>query len=360
MAVKKDKEVQARASAEMQKSFNLTKFKEKKGFGAENAKYKPQTWIPLSEAWQKATGLPGVPQGHITIFRGVSDTGKTAAMLECAASCQKLGILPVLIVTEMKFSFEFARKIGFEYKEKIDPDTGEITGYDGFFLYADRSTLSTIEDVANFIGDLLDDQKKGNLPYDLCFLWDSVGSVPCKMSVESNSNSNMWNAGAMSQSFGGYIDQLIVLSRKQTSPYLNTLCVTNKTWNVIENTFTGQVGIRNKGGNALFYDASLVVNYGNPGYAGTAKCIVRAEGNDLVWGKKTNISVDKCHLDNVYHKGKAIMTATGFILEEEAEEYKAKHKKEWAQQLGAQADGLTFEEIEEDLEESAGFMVSER
>ena len=46
----------------------------------------------------------------------------------------------------------------------------------------------TIEDVAAFILDLLDEQKKGNLPYDLLFLWDSIGSIPCELSIRSNKN----------------------------------------------------------------------------------------------------------------------------------------------------------------------------
>lgn len=353
--VKKSIEVQERASREVQKNFDLTKFKAKKGFGVENTKYKEQTWIPLSKAWQEATGLPGIPVGHISILRGHSDTGKTTTLLECAASCQKMNILPVLIITEVKFDWNFAKSIGVQFEEIADEETGEIIGHDGFFLYADRSTLNTIEDVASYVADLLDEQAKGHLPYDLCFLWDSVGSVPCRMSVESKSNSNMWNAGALSQQFGGFIDQRIVLTRKQSSPYTSTLVCVNKIWNQVENAFTGQVGIRNKGGEALYYDSSLVVNYGNPGSAGTAKCLVRVSGNDLVWGKKTNVSIEKCHLSNIYHKGKVIMTAQGFILESEADKYKNAHKKEWAEKLGAGVEALTFtEEVET---EDTGFTV---
>lgn len=353
--VKKSIEVQERASREVQKNFDLTKFKAKKGFGVENTKYKEQTWIPLSKAWQEATGLPGIPVGHISILRGHSDTGKTTTLLECAANCQKMNILPVLIITEVKFDWNFAKSIGVQFEEIADEETGEIIGHDGFFLYADRSTLNTIEDVASYVADLLDEQAKGHLPYDLCFLWDSVGSVPCRMSVESKSNSNMWNAGALSQQFGGFIDQRIVLTRKQSSPYTSTLVCVNKIWNQVENAFTGQVGIRNKGGEALYYDSSLVVNYGNPGSAGTAKCLVRVSGNDLVWGKKTNVSIEKCHLSNIYHKGKVIMTAQGFILESEADKYKNAHKKEWAEKLGARVEALTFtEEVET---EDTGFTV---
>lgn len=168
MASKKEEVIQ-KASKTLQKKFDLSSFKEKKGFGAENTKYKPQAWIPLDKAWQEATGLPGIPQGHITLLRGHSDTGKTTTLLECAAQCQKMGILPVLIITEVKFSFAFAKNLGLEFTDVVDPDTGEVVGHDGFFLYADRETLNTIEDVASYIADLMDEQEKGNLPYDLCF-----------------------------------------------------------------------------------------------------------------------------------------------------------------------------------------------
>ncbi len=45
-----------------------------------------------------------------------------------------------------------------------------------------------VEDIATFIIDLLTEQKKGNLPYDLLFIWDSVGSIPCDMSINQGKN----------------------------------------------------------------------------------------------------------------------------------------------------------------------------
>jgi hypothetical protein len=76
--------------------------------------------------------------------------------------------------------------------------------------------------------DLQNEQKKGNLPYDLAFFWDSIGSIPCAMSVEKLKNNNEWNAGAMSTQFGNTVNQSIVMSRKESSPYTNTLVCINK------------------------------------------------------------------------------------------------------------------------------------
>ena len=103
-----------RATASVRKSFNLSNFKKKKGFSNASVKFKEQGWIPLSKAFQDITSLPGIPTGHITLLRGHSDTGKTTALIEAAVNAQKLGILPVFIITEMKWSWEHAKEMGLE------------------------------------------------------------------------------------------------------------------------------------------------------------------------------------------------------------------------------------------------------
>lgn len=343
---KKVQEVQERASAEVQKSFNLAKFKEKKGFGAENAQFKPQAWIPVSKAWQNATSLPGIPQGQITVLRGHTDTGKTTTLIECAASCQKLGILPVLIITEAKFSWSFCKQLGFKYEEIVDKTTGEVTGTEGFFIYADRGTLKTIEDVAAFIIDILNEQEKGNLPYDLCFLWDSIGSVPCKMSVEAKNINSQWDAASLSNNFAKFIDQRIVLSRKASSPYQNTLVCTSKIWVSPPDSPMGSPKVNSKGGTAIPYDAALIVFYGNIANSGVSKLQATANGKTYEWGKRTKVAVEKNHIGGLSSKNYIIMTPTGFIDNDPKciEKYRAEHQAEWIEYLGSQ----DFEMVEEE------------
>ena len=160
---RKKKSLTAAASKEIKANFNLNAFKEKKGL-KQNIKFKDQELIPLSKAFQDVTSIPGIPMGHIVLLRGHSDTGKTTALLEAAVSAQKRKILPVFIITEMKWNWEHAQQMGLEVKEVVNKETGEIEDYEGQFIYADRETISTIEDVAVFILDLIDEQKKGNLP----------------------------------------------------------------------------------------------------------------------------------------------------------------------------------------------------
>ena len=329
-------------------TFSLDKFKAAKGLGTANNTFKEQEWIPLSPAWQEMVSLPGIPHGHITLLRGHSDSGKTTALLEVAVNAQKMGILPVFIITEMKWSWEHAKMMGHEINEVVDEETGEITDYNGNFIYVDRETINSIEDVAAFILDLIDEQKKGNLPYDLLFLWDSIGSVPCEMSLKSNKNNNEWNAGAMSTQFGNNVNQRIVLSRKESSPYTNTLVCINKVWTLKPESPMGQPKLMNKGGYAMWFDSTFVVTFGNVMSAGTSKIKAIKDGKQVEFAKRTNVQIDKNHINGVTTRGKIVMTPHGFINDNDKEikTYKDAHAEAWRAILG----GIDFDIMEEDQE----------
>ena len=334
-------------SKEIRSKFDLSAFKDKKGL-KQNVKFKEQTWIPLSQAFQDVTSIPGIPMGHIVLLRGHSDTGKTTALLETAVSTQKRGVLPVFIITEMKWNWEHAKQMGLQVEEVVDKDTGEITNYEGEFIYADRETIHTIEDVAKFILDLIDEQKRGNLPYDLVFLWDSIGSVPCEMSVKSNKNNNEWNAGAMSTQFGNSVNQRITLSRKESSAYTNTLVCINKVWTAKAESPMGKPKLMNKGGFAMWFDSTFVVTFGNISNAGTSKIKAIKDGKQVEFAKRVNIQIDKNHINGVTTRGKIVMTPHGFINDDDKEikAYKNSHAEAWREVLG----GVDFDIIEEDQE----------
>lgn len=60
-------------------SKSLEKFKKANNLSTTSG-FKKQTWIPLSPAFNNLIGLPGLPEGQITILRGLSDTGKSTAL----------------------------------------------------------------------------------------------------------------------------------------------------------------------------------------------------------------------------------------------------------------------------------------
>ena len=341
---RKKKTLGEAVSKEIQSNFNLDAFKTKKGLKS-NIKFKDQDWIPISSAFQEVTSIPGIPMGHIVLLRGHSDTGKTTALLEAAVSAQKRNILPVFIITEMKWSWDHAKMMGLEVNEIKDEETGEVENYEGNFIYVDRETINSIEDVAGFILDLIDEQKKGNLPYDLLFLWDSIGSVPCEMSIKSNKNNNEWNAGAMSTQFGNSVNQKITLSRKESSTFTNTLVCINKVWTLKAESPMGKPKLMNKGGYAMWFDSTFVVTFGNIMSAGTSKIKAIKDGKQVEFAKRVNIQIDKNHINGVTTRGKIVMTPHGFILDNDRElkNYKDARKEDWAAILG----GGDFRVVEE-------------
>jgi hypothetical protein len=335
------------------KSFDLDSFKKSKNL-SESSKFKKQRWIPFSPAVADALSIQGVPMGQVTIARGGSDTGKTTLMIEAAVSAQQLGVLPVFIITEMKWDFAHAKKMGLEVEVVSNAETGEEVDYKGFFLYVDRSSLNTIEDVSAFIADILDEQKKGKLPYDLLFLWDSVGSIPCDMSVKQGNNNPMWNAGAMATQFGNFINQQFPLSRKEKYPYTNTFFVINKTGVQPALTPMSQPKMTNKGGNAMYWDAAIVITFGNVTNSGTSKINVQHKGKKVEFAKRTKIAIDKIHADcGIATASTVIVTPHGFIPDtpEAVKEYKKTYAHEWFEEI-SDIDSLQITEDASEWNES--------
>jgi len=336
-------------------TFSLDKFKKGKNLGQSSSNFKPQAWINFSEPVKEMLEMPGIPKGHITLVRGHSNTGKTTLLIEAAIEAQKTQVLPVIIITEMKHSWEHWSAMGFDLGETVDEEGNK--SYDGFFLYADREQLQSIEDVAGFIADLLDEQKKGNLPYDLLFLWDSIGSIPCQMSIDKNSNSPMWNAGAMSQQFANFINQRIIMSRKESQSYTNTMLCVNKVWVEPALMPMAQPKLRNKGGDSMFFDASFIITFGNVTSPGTQKVKATKNGKEIEFALKTKVSCDKNHVTGVTAKGTIVSTAHGFIKNSpnEINKYKKEHSKNWANILGSD----DFDIVEEENLDFLGVDTSE-
>lgn len=354
----KKAETQKTASEIIRGSFSLNDFKSKKGLSS-NVNFKSQKWIPFSKALQEALSIPGIPMGHITIVRGRSNTGKSTLSIEAAVNAQKMGVLPVIIMTEMKHDWNHWRTMGFEMEDTCDENTGEILDHSGFFIYRDRSTLNSIEDIAEFISDLIGEQRKGNLPYDLLFLWDSVGSIPCQMSLDKGSNNAMWNAGAIATQFGNFINQQVVLSRKESEKYTNTFLVVNKVGIAPALTPMSQPRMTNKGGDTFYYDASLCLTFGNVTNAGTSKIEATKDKKKVEFALRTKIACDKNHINGITTKGTIVSTVHGFIPDNplDIKKYKEEHSRDWIGVLGVGEYSIHVDESEWDEVASEESMV---
>ena len=166
------------------------------------------------------------------------------------------------------------------------------------------------------------------------------------MSLKSNKNNNEWNAGAMSTQFGNNVNQRITLSRKESSPYTNTLVCINKVWTLKAESPMGQPKLMNKGGYAMWFDSTFVVTFGNVMSAGTSKIKAIKDGKQVEFAKRTNLQIDKNHINGVTTRGKIVMTPHGFINDDDKElkAYKDQNAKAWKDILG----GTDFQIVEEE------------
>lgn len=319
---------------------------------SKQAKFKTDRFFDLGDAFLDATGLPGPAMGHINMLLGHSDTGKTTALVKTAVDAQKKGILPVFIITEQKWDFPHAKLMGMDVEEVVDTETGEIE-YDGFFLF--NNHFEYIEQITDYINELLDAQEKGELDYDLLFLWDSVGSVPCKMTWEGKGG-KQHNASVLSDKIGMGLNQRISGSRRTDRPHTNTLVVVNQPWVELPDNPFGQPKIKAKGGEALWLNSTLVFLFGNQKGAGTTKISAVKDKRKVKFATRTKISIMKNHVNGLgYEDGKILVTAHGFMKGKDAaeekksvEEYKSENSDFWKKQLGIDGDFAISIETEED------------
>lgn len=355
---------------------------------------KPLDFIPMPTAFQNALKLPGFPIGYMSIITGWSNTGKSSCKNAIIASCINNGILPVIFETENNFDFQYAIDCGMKATpiygevevEKYDEETGEITvekeqriiDYDGDFIYFDsrllaerygdndysankktknKRKIAVIEDIATCITELLDMQDAGDIQQPMCFIWDSVGSIPSYASLTRNSN-NMYDAGALSQAFNIILNNRIPSSRSVNEPYTNTFICVNKIWNDAMNSMGGVPSIELKGGKSFFYAARLIIHLGGTAKAAVKKLTATVKGETVNYGIISKIKVTKNQLPTPYnltYESQVACVHCGLWDADDIDSYKKEHMRKIASMLEQQSNGkissvkddeIDFQEVE--------------
>ena len=321
------------------KEFSLDAIKNKY---STKTKYKDTEFYEVDEAFHSACGLPGPALGNINMFLGHSNSSKTTALVKAAVSAQKKGHLPVFIISEKKWSWDHAVELGLG----AQISDGE---WDGQFIFNDN--FDYIEQVTDYINELLDEQEKGNIPYSLCFLWDSVGSIPCKMTFDGKGG-KQHNASVLADKIGMGIQARITKSRKEDYPYINTMVVVNQPWVELPDNPFGQPTIKAKGGEAMWLASALVFLFGNQKNAGINHITATKNGRTVSYAIRTKISVLKNHINGLgYKDGKIIATPQGYIADtkEALEDYKKQYSQYWNAILSGTGE-ITLDETEETFE----------
>lgn len=364
------------------KAFDIKDFK--KNLKLPTTADKPMEWFTMPKGYVDALSLPGIPKGYFTGCCGWNSTGKSTLKNCLIASAQRQGVLPVLFETESNFDFQYAINCGMEASPimGVDEETGEekVIDYDGNFILfnneaiceycgdMDYSTMTkkstkrkvaVVEDIAYIINDLLDKQESGELPVELLFIWDSVGSVGSWKSYTSKAGNNMFDANSISVAFNTIVNTRIPSSRSQNYPYTNSFFIVNKIWDSSMATM-GKPSVKLKGGVSFEYALRLLIFCGKIVTSGVKKLQATLKGEKYVFGTEAPISIKKNHLPtpyNVTYEGEIICTGHGIIAESEIDEYKKKVLPEILAQLktndtSGKLKNATVDEIEFSEEES--------
>jgi len=191
----------------------------------------------------------------------------------------------------------------------VDKDGG--SDWDGFFLFNNK--FDYIEQITDYVNELLNAQDKGELDYDLCFLWDSVGSVPCKMTFEGKGG-KQHNASTLADKIGMGLNQRISGSRRMDRKHTNTLIIANQPWVELPDNPFGQPKIKAKGGESVWLNSTLVFLFGNQKNAGITKISIQKDGRKVKIATRTKVSVMKNHVNGLgYEDGRILVTAHDFM-----------------------------------------------
>lgn len=294
--------------------FDLEAYKKK--IKVADTPLKKDKFVELDPCMHEILGMPGLPLGHITEIFGRSDSGKTSIMFHAAAQAQAQGILPILIITEGKVSWERAISMGF------DPEG----------LCIIREDLQYLEEVYQFMGKVCADVGSGELPHDVMIFWDSLGNTLSQKEVDVQKDGSIERKSTMMIAGKTNSEGLRVLStqvnntRKVSYPKTVGITIINTCYTKPP-AFPGAMSTEVPyGGEAAWYKASLILKTKR-----RKKLTATKDGIPMGFGIVSSISVEKNHITNTSHSGEYVITGNAIIPNEKAsiDAYKEAHKESW-------------------------------
>jgi len=229
----------------------------------------------------------------------------------------------------------------------LDATKNEDGEWEGMFIFND--SFDYIEQVTDYMNDILDAQEKGDIPYSILFCVDSIGSIPCKMTYDGGGGS-MHDARVLADKIGRGLHSRITKSKKEEYPYYNSMIVIIQPWVQLPDTPFGQATIQPKGGQALWLSASLVFLFGNQKSSGVNHIDATKNGRKVSYAIRTKISILKNHISGLgYKDGKIIAVHNGYITDtkEAIDKYKKEFADYWATKMGGNDFTLAESEIDD-------------
>lgn len=267
------------------------------------------------EDWEGEVGDPNIPSDH-TYHANNLITHNTSIMFHAAAQAQAQGILPIIIVTEGKVSWDRALAMGFDR--------------DGFAIV--EEDLEYLEDVYDFMDQICASVGNGDLPHDVMIFWDSLGNTLSRDEVNIRPDGTVEKKATMMKAAKINAERLRVLSgrvnntRKISFPKFLGVTVLNTCY-VKPPAFPGGMSSEVPyGGDALWFKSSLILKTKR-----VKKLTATKDGVKMGFGIVSTISVEKNHLTNTSHSGEYVITGNAIIPNEKTsiDAYKEENKESW-------------------------------
>jgi len=315
--------VSSTAGMSQKKVFDLDKYN--KSIELEDVPDKELVWIPISDALEDVTGIPGVPQGYVSTFCGFSNSGKSTALCLGIVAAQKMGMYPIIFDLESNLGRYRLASMGFDWNGKFKVINNEYL----LTKFGDKTrSYASIEDFAACIRFFLKEQAEGRLPFDLLFAIDSIGTLDCNKTIiaaeKREADSNFWNAGVYEKEFKYLFNDIIPNSRKANKPYTNTVIAVQKIGRDAMNN-----AITMKGGRMWEYVPRLQYYFGGILTKGVAKVTAISKKRTMEFGVSVRVNILKNQIDGplggISMEGKIISVPQGFITPDGFDEYKKKN-----------------------------------
>ena len=145
--------------------------------------------------------------------------------------------------------------------------------------------------------------------------------------------------------------QRITSSRKESSPYTNSMIFVNQPWVSLPDNPFGQPKIMPKGGNSIYLSCALVFLFGNQKDAGISKLSATNKGRKVNFAIRTKVGIHKNHMNGLgYADCRILATTHGFIEDDKKaiDDYKSTHKDYWVEIFENVGDDVLDFVIEDD------------
>lgn len=310
------------------KEFDLSAFLEEQNVSSPKIEYNEQLFVMMPEEFQKAIGLVGIPLSDVSMGYGLSDSGKTEGMLHVASQAVKQNILPILVITENKFKEGRLVNFGLNSKNCIV-----------------KRNLKFLEEVYDYVCQIIAKVKNGTLQKNVIILWDSVGSTPSRETIEVLKDGTIKkkygpqkNAAVIGY-YNPFIMDLVTSTREKSCNFQVGLYMVNQAYVKPAEMPGGIATIVPNGGEKIWYNLSLSLEF-KEGQRLKAK----KDGMDYAFGLVSRIKTVKNHVNGMYGENKLVFVDGDIIPNTTAaiEKYKKENRDKWT----------NFETVE--LEETEG------